>query len=233
VPRGLVPRRPSGFGEPVAEVEILHVHPVALVEGADGRSLDEKPIRVYLETSERSFFGGGGFPGTVKDDGSFELKNVAAGTYRVRLGTVPDGGYFGGAVFGDQDVTGQEFDILAGMQGPLKVRVRMAAATVGGVAKTEKGQAAPNVSIVIAPELSKRNQQDLFRLQTTDQYGSFSVKNLPPGEYRAWAISKLESGQHTDPDFLAAIEKQGEKVEVDEKGSYTLDLKVLDVPEAQ
>ena len=203
-------------------------------DGAESVSLEEKTTRVFLEPSDRgAYFGGGYSPGVVKADGSFELKNVAAGTYRVRMMPVPEGGYLANAMLGDQDVTGQEFDFLSGMQGPLRIRIRMTAATITGVAQDDKGKPTPNVQVVVAPEPSKRGQEDLFRLESTDQYGKFTAKGLPPGEYSLWAVSKIEPGQHTDPDFLALIEKESEKVKAEQKGSYNVELKIIEVPGAQ
>ena len=206
-----------------------------VLEGDNAASvaLGEKTIRVFLESAERGPSFGGGGRGAVNADGSFELEDVADGTYRLRMRPVPDGGYIAGVQFGDLDVTGKEINVAAGAQGPFKVRIRLSAGTLTGVVKNDKGQAAPNVRVVVAPEISKRDQQELFSAQSTDQYGSFSVKNLAPGEYRVWALSKLEGEQHMDPDFLATIEKQGEKLEVDEKGSYTLDLKLIEIPEGR
>jgi protocatechuate 3,4-dioxygenase beta subunit len=206
-----------------------------VIEGDNAAPIpfEEKTTRVFLEPSDRVGFFGGYSPGLVKADGSFELRRVTGGTYRARLMPVPDGGYLAGAMFGDQDVTGQEFEILPGMQGPLKIRIRMAAATITGMAKDDKGKPAPNIQVVVAPEPSKRGQEDLFRLESTDQYGRFTAKGLPPGDYSLWAVSKIEHGQHTDPDFLALIEKESEKVRAEEKGSHNVELKIIEVPGVQ
>ncbi|MCW5977051.1 MAG: carboxypeptidase regulatory-like domain-containing protein [Bryobacteraceae bacterium] len=203
-----------------------------VIEGDNAAAVDfsEKRTRIFLEPVDRGFFGGS-MPGLVKTDGTFELENVAPGEYRLRLMPAPDGGYVAGVLFGDLDVGLRPFEILSGMQGPFKIRLRMTAATIAGAVKDNKGQPAPNVRVIVAPELSKRAEEDRFRLESTDQYGNFTAKNMAPGEYRLWALTKIEPGQHLDPDFLAAIEKEGEKVELDDSASKALDLKLLDLPE--
>ncbi len=198
-------------------------------DGAAPVSLEETPTRVFLTTSEPGLMGTPR-PAEVQPDGSFELSGVPAGRYRAQLRPLPEGGYLAGATFGGQDVTGAEFDIAPGAQGPLKLRVRLAAATIAGSVKDDKGKLAPNIKVLIAPEVSRRDRDDLFRLETTDQNGSFAARNLPPGEYRVWALTDVEFGQHMDPDFLASLENEGEKVEAEENGSYNLDLEILQEP---
>lgn len=196
---------------------------------AAAASFEETPMRVFLATSEPGLMGTPR-PAEVQPDRSFELSSVPAGRYRAHLRPLPEGGYLAGVTFGGQDVTGAEFEIGPGAQGPLKLRVRLAAATIAGSVKDDKGKLAPNVKVLVAPEVSRRDRDDLFRLETTDQNGSFAARNLPPGEYRVWALARVEFGQHMDPDFLAALENEGEKVEVEENGSHHLDLEILQEP---
>jgi protocatechuate 3,4-dioxygenase beta subunit len=202
-----------------------------IIEADTSTAIDfeERTTYVYLSQTEPTMFGGG--RGTVKQDGSFELSDVMAGRYRLRIRPLPDGGYLSGALFGDQDIHGQEFEIVAGAQAPLTIRIRLSAATVSGVAEDEDGRPLPDTKILLAPEASKRDRPELFVINSTDQYGKFTLKNIVPGEYRVWALTKVEFGQHLDPDFLAIIEDNGEKVEADENGSYELKLELTEVPE--
>ncbi len=198
--------------------------------GAEAPDLEERQIAVFLEPVGLGAIGSRGF-GTVKPDGSFTLSEVMPGRYRVRVSRLPDGGYLSGALFGDQDVHGREFEVVEGVQGPLTVRIRMSAATVEGSVEDEDGRPLPDTKVLLAPELSRRDRSDLFLFGSTDQYGKFSFRNVVPGEYRAWAFERLEYGQHLDPDFLAAIEDEGEKVETEDNGSHTVKLKVTAAPE--
>lgn len=191
---------------------------------------EEQVTRVGLSREGLPMFGGSGF-GAVKPDGSFKLAQVMPGEYRLRVLPLPEGGYLAGAVFGDQDVFGQRFQITQGAQGPLTVRIRMSAATVAGVVEDEDGRPLPDVRVMLAPEASKRERRELFATDGTDQYGNFSFKNVAPGEYKAWAFEKLDRGRHMEPDFLAAIEDEGEKIEADDNGSYSLKLKLTEAPD--
>ena len=204
-----------------------------IVEGeSTGADLGgERPIRVAL-SPDSPFMGSSGVT-TVKPDGSFELSNLAPGRYRARLSRLPEGGYVRRAQFDSQDVTGVLFEVPPGSQGPLTFRVRLAAATIQGVAEDDKGQPAPDTSILIVPEKTKWDDHDRFHLETTDQYGRFTAKNIIPGEYRVYAFTTIEYGREYDPDFLTTLTDEGEKVEATEKGSYNVKLKVLDVEAKQ
>jgi hypothetical protein len=88
--------------------------------------------------------------------------------------------------------------------------------------------------VVLIPQEPDRKDQNIFyRMTNTDQFGNFTLKNLVPGEYKAFAWEDLEPGAYLDPDFLKPVDASGEKVSVTEAGKHTVQVKLILSDEAQ
>jgi hypothetical protein len=62
-----------------------------------------------------------------------------------------------------------------------------------------------------------------------DQEGRFRITTVPPGEYLAIAVQGIEDGQSGDPEFLAAIDDNAERITIKpgETRTVTLGLSAL------
>lgn len=183
-------------------------------------------IRIYLEPKELSRMGGG--QSVSKDDGTFVVRSVAPGVYRVRVtGTQV---YLKSVQFGQQEAADGEITIAAGAPPALTVVVSSAGAEVSGTIKGEKDAPAQGVTVVLVPaEASKREQMTLYKVALTDQYGKYSLTAVSPGSYKLFAWDNLEQGQWMDPEFLQSQESKGSSVTLKENSKELLDLAVVKV----
>jgi hypothetical protein len=56
-----------------------------------------------------------------------------------------------------------------------------------------------------------------YKVVTSDQYGHFVIKNVDPGEYKAYAWEDVELGAYMDPDFLKPVENRGQAVSIHDR----------------
>jgi len=163
---------------------------------------------------------------SVKDDGTFVLPNVVNGKYQVNVFSMPDGLYLKSAKFGDQEAANGAFEFSG--QGNLELVLRAGAGQITGSVQNEKQLPAIGSTVTLIPDPPQPERTDLYKMVMTDQGGAFTFKNVPPGRYRVYAWSDLESGAQFDPEFMKPHESHGEKVTVeDNAAAVQVQLKML------
>jgi hypothetical protein len=159
-------------------------------------------------------------PPLVKDDGTFEVENVPPGKYRLNL-NVPTGGYIESIHYGDLDVTAGEFEVTS-TPAPVRVVVRPGGATVSGVLLHD-GKPAAGLVYLIPADPARRSQQSV-RSAVPDQTGAFTLNNLRPGDYLAYALAEADWGIWDDPDEFRAIESKAKKLSLKATSRESIEL---------
>jgi protocatechuate 3,4-dioxygenase beta subunit len=186
------------------------------------------PSRVHISLQPRDFapMAGGGMA-MVKEDGSFVVKNIFADTYRVVAMGGQDQFYVKSVYAGHEEAKNGEITITQGVPVQLSVVVSTAGGRISGSAKGEDDAAVQGAMVVLVPETSKREHQQLYKFSTTDQYGKFSLAAIAPGQYKLFAWDNAEAGQWMDPEFIKIYENDGKVITVTENAQITADLEVL------
>jgi protocatechuate 3,4-dioxygenase beta subunit len=186
----------------------------------------------FDEDSDRSSFprfGDGSSRFTeVKSDGSFELKNVPAGTYHLvassRAQALRD--YFVKSInLGSKDVSDIGFT-TGGASYSLDIVVSAKGATVEGTVLDAKDQPVVDAEVVAIPDPARRKRHDLYQQDGTDQRGHFTLHGLNPGQYTVIAFEDLDD-DYSDPDFIKSYEGHGQNVDIKEGERQTVLLKVI------
>jgi hypothetical protein len=167
----------------------------------------------------------------VKPNGSFEMKEVPADTYRLQVGSASEAlrdYYIKTVTLGGRDVSDLGF-AATGANQFLDIVVSVNGATIEGVVFDDNNQPVSYVKVISIPDAKRRERQDLYQEVTTDRRGHFSLRGLNPGEYRVVAIDEDIDEEITDPAFVRAHESMGRTVKVDEGERKSLLLK-LTVP---
>jgi hypothetical protein len=215
----------------VAPVPNSQVHGQFRMES--GQKIDWSQTIVDLDSDEDSDSGSRSYHGwahsdEVKSDGSFELKNVPAGSYhlvaRPRAQALRD--YFVKSVnLGSKDVSDTGFT-TGGVSYSLDIVVSAKGAIVEGSVLNAKDQPVVDADIVAIPEAARRKRRDLYKEDSTDQRGHFNIHGLSPGHYRVLAFEDLEDDYH-EPDFLKSYEGRGQSVKIREGEQKTVQLKII------
>ena len=209
---------------------------------AGAQPIDMNNIHVHLTPSDGAMMFGRAPNGAAKADGTFTLDNVLAGKYYVQT-NVPAGAYLYSARFGQQDVLGKELDLSQGAAGDLELVFHYGAAEVDGrvqassapgssSATGQAGTAPPSASIVLVPDQLNADGSGMH-FGNTDQSGTFSIKQVPPGHYRAYAFEELDMNQMQNPNLLKELESKGTEVEVNENDKKQIQLPVISAEDMQ
>ncbi len=179
-------------------------------------------MRVLLQPKGGMMFGPSSQGGQVKEDHTFTFTNVQPDSYDVMVIGLPEGGYVRAIRFGDQQVNDSNLDLSGG--GELTIVVAVSAAQVTGTVQND--QAATTATVCVVPT---DGHDANFKMAPTDQNGSYTVKGVPPGEYRLYAFDNVESGSCQDPDWLKPYESKGERVTLRDNDKQTTQLKLIAV----
>lgn len=198
----------------------------------DTNNTDLSATSIFLQPKDFSPMSGGG-SGRVKQDGTFVIRSIAPDTYRLQTFGGSQTFYVKSMRAGQQDVSNGEIAIIDGAPPVLNIVLSAAGGQVNGQVTAEKQGAAQGAMVVLIPSTDKRDQQQLYKTASADQYGKFSLKAIPPGDYTLLAWDNVEPGAWQDPEFLAPFETQGKKISVKENDVLSADLPLLKNDDAQ
>ena len=101
-------------------------------------------------------------------------------------------------------------------------------ATVSGLVTDSRGNPATDYTAIVFSQDKEKWTQNT-RYQGTgrpDQDGRFKISSLPPGEYYAIAVERIEPGETGDPDFLENLRTRASPFSLLEGETRTIDLKL-------
>jgi hypothetical protein len=99
-------------------------------------------------------------------------------------------------------------------------RVEIVLGTNPGTVEGTAG--AVDVSVVMVPNVRQRT--DLYRFATTNPSGRFRFEKVPPGDYRLFAWTEVETDAWYDTEFMKTYENRGVPVSVREGGTERVDI---------
>lgn len=168
-------------------------------------------------------------PNPVNSDGTFVIKDILDGSYKIQLAGLPPNAYLKGATLDGQDVLESGFTVANG-QAPgsmLDIVVSASGGRISGVVMLD-GNPADDARVTVAPaDESKLGEPSWFKDGTTDQNGNFLIPGIRPGKYRVFAWQNIEPGEDRDPEFLQRFLDRGYEVQVLENSVQTLQLKAI------
>ena len=216
------------------------VHGQVMIEGnppPGKKPADTKSVRVFLNPSEPFRLSFGNQPAEIKDDGSFVIENVSPGKYDLHANP-PSGIYLKSVRMGNQEYLGKALDLNSG-SGQLTVVFSYGVAEVDGsvqfpdsgtsassTAANGQPAPAPEANIVLVPYVLNEDGSG-FRFGTTSSGGSFTLKGVSPGRYRAYAFEQSDYGAMQSPDVLRQLEPLGVELELKENDKIQIQLHLV------
>jgi protocatechuate 3,4-dioxygenase beta subunit len=161
------------------------------------------------------------------DDGTFTLDSVNADSYSILVRGLPPGFYVKSIRMGDMDALESGLDLTRSGPGVLDILVNPNGGEVDGAVMDPQAQFASGATVVLVPDVKRRDRSELFLRTATDSSGHFSLKGISPGEYKLFAWEDVENGAYQDPEFLQPFENQGETVTIREGSRENRQLKLI------
>jgi len=172
---------------------------------------------------------------TIAEDGTFVVKNIITPHHYTVMCNTPPGVYIKSIRYGQSDLSGRNLELTEGRAGEMEVILRYGTAVLRGrVESSANGQAdnsLPLVHVVLIPSSPKGLGPLLFA--TTQPGGTFSVEQIPPGHYRAYAFESIDFAALQEPPTLKALETAGTGVEFKEAEKQSISLRLISSEQEQ
>jgi protocatechuate 3,4-dioxygenase beta subunit len=181
-------------------------------EGARARPTDLTRVRVNLAPTAMTGAGreaASAAAGRVDASGRFTIPNVLPGTYRLTAQGATTGWFLESSMVGGQDALDFPFEVKPNQNiTGLVVTFGDQQTELSGTLLDDRNAPATDYTIVIFPAEEKYRVPNSRRIRTarpaTD--GGFTIRTLPPGEYRLATVIDPEPGAWTDPDYLSQLD---------------------------
>jgi len=196
------------------------------VEGSN--QFDITRLGLWLRSIDNTMNSGGA---EIKPDGTFVVKNVYDGNYRLRIAGFPEEYYVKSAREGGSDVLESGITISRSQPpAPLEVILSADGGRVNG--SVLQGQhPVPGAWVVLAPDPPHRDREDMYSMKATDGFGHFSLLGLPPGDFKLFAWEPVQGTNYIDPDFFGPFEDRATPVHITEGQQQTVQLEVITAEE--
>jgi hypothetical protein len=159
--------------------------------------------------------------GEADSTGAFHLSQLPPDRFDIVISNLPDGAYVKSIRYGAQEVKGP-LDLTAGGDAPLEIALAPNAAEISGTLRDAKGAPVPYYVV----NLWTSDDEPTKREQTASD-GSFTFRNLAPGEYHLAGWDNVAGNHQTKPAFRKLFESQAAVVPVHEGSHETADLKLI------
>ncbi len=166
--------------------------------------------------------------GQVKDDGTFDVKNVF-GPARFDV-TLPEDWAVKGIFRDGQDITDTALAPRSGEEWPgVQIVLTNRPTVVTGQLRDDKGRPAADGTLIVFSADSRRwfDRSRFVRAARPDQQGRAQIKGLPPGEYLTTAVDYVEDAMWYDPDYLESLREGSRKLTLADGGAQTVSLTVI------
>jgi hypothetical protein len=171
----------------------------SLSPGADRVRVQLRGINVGLTVANNS----------VESDGAFRIESISPADYRAVVTNLPVELYAKEVRLGGLDLMNQTIHVTSGtpIGGTVDVLLSPNVSQMDGSVMDDRGQPIPGILAVLVPDRN-RDHTELFKTATTDQTGHYSIRGIPPGDYKLFAWETLESFGYFDPELLKQSESQ-------------------------
>jgi len=165
---------------------------------------------------------------SMEKNGELQVDGLLPGQYQLLPLRLPDGFFLKAATYGGADVLDKPLDFKAEGSARMQILLSSRVAHLEGAVTAASGKPAAGILVVLVPE-QRRDRYDLFVTTDTNEQGKFTLDNLAPGDYRAFAWESIEKNAWMNADVLDRYKQYGQPVYLAEESKETLNLPVIPV----
>jgi hypothetical protein len=147
----------------------------------------------------------------IKSDGAFQIDGMYPGAYSVFL---PQGPLYAKSIlYGSQDVIS---GVIPSLQAGIALTITMGTdpGEVDGTVQAGTVEAGMPINMVAVPEGAYAARQDMERFASSPAGANFSMPNMPPGDYKIFAVESDDYSDLRNRDLLKLLEGKAAPVTV-------------------
>jgi Carboxypeptidase regulatory-like domain len=179
---------------------------------------------------------------TPAADGSFTIRNIPAGDYRVFVAPIllPQGPtpvnlpaalqttYVKAIRMGDNDLLNGRLRVDRSIESQIEINISTDAGSLAGHVLDDRQAPVPGATVVLLPTIERRLLRfDLYKTTSTDEGGRFLLEGVPPGDYRVFSWASVPDLAWQDPAFIRDYEERGRAVRITERKQENVEVTSL------
>jgi hypothetical protein len=131
-----------------------------------------------------------------------------------------------------QDVSNGIIEVSEG-GGTFALRIATDTGRLSITVQDDKGSAAANTAVILAPDGRLSGRRDLLRTIRTDANGRAQVMNLAPADYRIYAIEDDDLNLVQSAEFQKEIANESAPITIHSSGSDSIQLRAVPAEQVQ
>jgi len=174
------------------------------------RGFDFSTLSISLALADHPLMGRN--EAKARADGTFTLRNVTPGTYQVRVLGLRSSYYVQAARHSNGNVLDRGLAVDATTSGSLDIVLGSPGGSINSFVSKEGKPV--QATVLLAPDVPRRNHLDLYVTTRSGLDGSFSLSGLSPGDFRLWAFENPNEDLISYAELVQEYEAGGRAVSV-------------------
>jgi len=196
-------------------------------------TLDHTNLRVQLRTIAPANYQARPKTARIGADGGFffpdNLDPVVPGKYELSISNLTAANY----VASVRDGYGTEYrnNIVELVDQPISLALTLGSSVsvVEGSVRDRKDEFAADSTVVLIPAPDRRSSIQFYRVQVTDQNGTFSIRGIPAGSYSLLAWEDIRPNAWYNAEFLKGYESRAVRISVQNGSQNTVSLRAIPI----
>jgi hypothetical protein len=159
-------------------------------------------------------------PAPLDRAGNFAFSSVQPGAYAVSLSDLPDDVYL-------KESTPDVFAVRRGSRGSISIEIGTDGARVTGIAVDQDGMPFAGAQVTLIPASDSRTRPDRYRTTVSGPDGTFTIRGIVPGDYRAFAWHGLEPNAYLNVEYMRDYLDVGTPLHLEPRQNGTVPLRVI------
>jgi len=190
-----------------------------------GDRVDFKSTRVALDSVDPDL--PSPLDSAVDSSGRFTLPKVPQGDYAIRLTGLGGDAYIKTATSGDFDILSKSLRIDWSSPAPIQVTLATDGSRLSGVVMDKNDRPFADAYVVLVPDTARRVRPDQYRTAISDEDGNYSLRGIPPGEYKIFAWQNVEPYGFMDANYINGYDLFGFPVNIPPSATGTLPVRLI------
>jgi hypothetical protein len=161
-----------------------------------------------------------------RDTGLFTFTAVPPGVYRVTANVNPDV-YIEDLRQNSVSVYADGFTVTDKPGEPVELLLGTPGGKLTGMVTDLRQQPVPRATVVVVPELTRRQDNTRYRTMVSDKDGKFTFQGLAPGVYKLFAWESVIQNAWRNTEFMLKNENKGKSVTIERGSSFTMQLDLI------
>jgi carboxypeptidase family protein len=164
---------------------------------------------------------------SVDPNAQFVVPRVEPGDYDLGVPDLPGNTYIQSARSGEQDILSKPLHVDYAAPDSLRIVLGTDGGRLDGVVVDDANRVFANAQVVLVPDANRRISPAMFRAAMSGDDGRFTLRGIPPGDYKLFAWQRIEPNAYMNPNYLAGFEILGVPLKIQPNSAGSVSVRLI------